>query len=114
MTVYSQTQDWVSRPDKQLLYWESPLYQEEETNGDNITCMAPIRLPIVEVIIDKNKINGVTKTIFFRMDKFSGQMKECSAVEQQSCTDMLLEAAHQSSSICRITAAITNNLPASS
>jgi hypothetical protein len=93
MTVYSQTQDWVSRPDKQLLYWESPLYQEEETNGDNITCMAPIRLPIVEIIIDKNKINGVTKTIFFRMDKFSGQMKECGSAEQDTCRDKLVAAA---------------------
>ena len=114
MTVYSQTQDWVSRPDKQLLYWESSLHQEEQTNGDGITCMAPIRLPIVEVIIDKNKINGVTKTIFFRMDKFSGQMEECSAVEQQSCADMLLEASNKSSSICRITAAITKMSEASS
>ena len=76
--------------------------------------MAPIRLPIVEVIVDKNKVNGEKGTIYYRLDNYSGQMRECSAVEQQSCTDMLLEAAHQSSSICRITAAITNNLPASS
>jgi hypothetical protein len=98
MTVYSQSQDWVSRPDKQLLYWESALYQEEGTSGDGIICMEPMRLPIVEIIIDKNKINGVTKTIFYRMDKFSGRMEECSAVEQQSCADMLLEAANKSSS----------------
>lgn len=107
MTIYSQTQDWVSRPDKQFLYWESDKHQEVQSNGDGITCMAPIRLPIVEVIIDKNKINGVTKTIFFRMDQFSGQMTECSAVEQQGCADLLLETAPQSSSICRVTAAIT-------
>jgi archaellum biogenesis ATPase FlaH len=114
MTIYSQTQDWVSRPDKQFLYWESDKHQEEQSNGDGITCMAPTRLPIVEVIIDKNKINGVTKTIFYRMDKFSGRMEECSAVEQQSCADMLLEAANKSSSICRITAAITKMSEASS
>jgi hypothetical protein len=93
MVAYNQLQDFVARPDKALLYWESDKYMETITNPDMITCMQSIKMPIVEIIVDKNKISGVTKTIFYRLDKFSGQMEECSDAEQITCAEKLCTAA---------------------
>lgn len=39
--------------------------------------MAPKKLPIVEIIVDNNKVSGLKKTFFFRLEPMSHQVFEC-------------------------------------
>jgi DNA primase catalytic core len=80
--VYNQLQDWVGDPSKVSIWWESPKFLETSSNSDGITTEVPIKKPIIEVIVDKNKVNGVVKTIFFKLENLSGAMAECSVEEQ--------------------------------
>jgi hypothetical protein len=66
---------------------------ETVTNPDGVQARVAIRKPIIEVIIDKNKITGTKGTIFYRLEDKSGQMIECSDREQQQYRTRLVEAA---------------------
>jgi hypothetical protein len=66
---------------------------ETVTNQDGVQARIAIRKPIVEVIVDKNKITGTKGTIFYRLEDKSGRMVECSDREQQEYRSKLAEAA---------------------
>lgn len=91
--VYNQLQDWCDVPSNVDVWWESSEWMETVTNPDGVQARVAIRKPIIEVIIDKNKITGTKGTIFYRLEDKSGQMIECSDREQQQYRTRLVEAA---------------------
>ncbi len=80
MNVYQDLQDF---PDT-VLNWTSPNYMERILSPSNEEIMVERVLPIVEVILDKNKFTGVRKTVYFRLEPDCGRMEECSEAEQTS------------------------------
>jgi hypothetical protein len=91
--VYNQLQDWCDVPNNVDIWWESSDWMETVTNPDGVQARIAIRKPIVEVIVDKNKITGTKGTIFYRLEDKSGRMVECSDREQQEYRSKLAEAA---------------------
>lgn len=91
MTVYNQLQDFTgpAAAHKVALWWESDKYMESQTDEAGIICMAPVKLPIIEIIVDKNKISGRKRTLFYRLDDRSGVMTECTEAEQISMAEKL-------------------------
>ncbi|WP_263383600.1 hypothetical protein [Granulicella arctica] len=87
--VYQELQDLG---DECVLSWTSSNHMDQVTNPDGTTSMKEKKLPIVEMIIDKNKVTGEKKTIFYRLEPMSGRMEECSEMEQTTMA-MSLEAA---------------------
>lgn len=79
MNVYQELQDLG---DESVLSWMSPDHLQQITTPDGTTSMLEKTLPIVEVIIDKNKVTGEKRTIFYRLEPMSGRMEECSEIEQ--------------------------------
>jgi hypothetical protein len=79
MGVFQELQDL---PDETTLTWKSSNHMIEVVAPDGQPMMVEEALPIVEIIVDKNKATGVKKTIFFRLEPKSGRMEECSALEQ--------------------------------
>jgi hypothetical protein len=90
--VYSQLQDYAESPDRPAaLYWESADHLERHINTDGIESMMMRKLPIVEAIVDKNKVSGVKGTVFFRLEDRSGQMTECSEQEQSTLKSTMIQ-----------------------
>lgn len=81
MNVYQEYQDL---DDESQMTWKSPQHMEQITFPDGSIQMIERTMPIVELIIDKNKVTGEKKTIFYRMEPMSGRMEECSPAEQTS------------------------------
>jgi hypothetical protein len=55
---------------------------EETIDPSGATAMSEKVLPIIEAIIDKNKVTGLVKTIYYRLEPMSGVLEECSSLEQ--------------------------------
>ena len=90
--IYSQLQDFSQSPDRPpALFWQSADHLEKHVNDDGIESMMQRKLPIVEAIVDKNKISGQKKTVFFRLEDQSGQMTECSPQEQSTLASQLVQ-----------------------
>jgi hypothetical protein len=81
MNIYQELQDLG---DESTLIWKSPDYMQEVTAPDGTPQMVERPLPIVEVIVDKNKVTGQVKTIFYRLEPMCGRVEECSELEQIS------------------------------
>ncbi len=59
----------------------------EEISGgrsDGQLVLVEETLPVVEIILDKNKATGQKKTLFYRLEPMSGRMEKCSPMEQRS------------------------------
>jgi DNA primase len=91
--VYNQLQDYTDARENVSLWWESSDWMETVINPDGVQARVAIKKPVVEVIVDKNKISGETATIFYRLENKSGQMVECCDREQQEYRTRLAEAA---------------------
>jgi Toprim-like len=76
-------QELQSLGDEATLTWSSPDFMQEVIDPNGHTTMSNTPLPIVEVIVDKNKVTGVKRTVFYRLERQSGRMEECSREEQQ-------------------------------
>ena len=85
-------QDLQSQGNDSDMVWTSLDQMEEVVDPSRAPGMAPKRLPIVEVIVDKNKVTGRKKTIFFELEPLSGKMTECTPV-QQSALQLRLDTA---------------------
>ena len=79
MNIYQELQDLG---DESTLIWKSPDYMQEVIAPDGTPQMVERPLPIVEVIVDKNKVTGQVKTIFYRLEPMCGRVEECSELEQ--------------------------------
>jgi DNA primase len=90
MGVYQELQDLGA---DSTLIWHSPDHMEQITAPDSTTAYREKDLPIVEIIVDKNKATGLKKVIFFRLEPMSGRMEECSTSEQFALQAALEEAA---------------------
>lgn len=75
-------QELQSLGDEAVLTWKSSDL-EEVMDPSAYPAITETPLPIVEVIVDKNKVTGVKKTIFYCLEPQSGRMDECSPEEQQ-------------------------------
>ena len=91
--VYNQLQDFSENLEHPAtLYWESADHLERVVNSDGIEQMVQRKLPIVEALVDKNKVSGQKGTIFFRLEDHSGRMTECTAQEQSTLKNKLVQA----------------------
>jgi DNA primase len=79
MNVYQELQDLE---DGSVMTWRSSDHMEEVIGPDGRPSMVERVMPIVEINVDKNKVTGEKKTIFFRLEPMSGQMQECTPAEQ--------------------------------
>ena len=91
--VYNQLQDWSSAPENIHLWWESSEFMETRTNPDGCQSRVHIRKPVIEILVDKNKVSGKTGSIFYRLENLSGKMTECPDSEQQQYKDTEIAAA---------------------
>jgi hypothetical protein len=83
MGVYQDLQDFS---DSQLT-WLSPNYMERIIGPNNEEIIREKPMPIMEIIVDKNKVTGERRTIFYRLEPDSGRMTECSPAEQFELKD---------------------------
>lgn len=79
MNVYQQMSDNLQTAS---LVWHDPAHLEETVLENGSVGMQEKDLPIVEIIVDKNKVTGLKRTIFFKLEPMSGQMTECTQEEQ--------------------------------
>jgi hypothetical protein len=79
LNVYQELQDLG---DESTLVWRSPDFMEETVDPSGAVAMSEKVLPIIEAIIDKNKVTGLVKTIYYRLEPMSGVLEECSSLEQ--------------------------------
>ncbi len=77
-SVYNDMADLM---DDVQIFWDDVEHQKEIQNG-GMTSMENTRMPILEVISDKNKISGYKGTFFFKMWPDSGRLEECSLDDQ--------------------------------
>jgi hypothetical protein len=66
---------------------------ETRTNPDGCQSRVHIRKPVIEILVDKNKVSGKTGSIFYRLENLSGKMTECPDSEQQQYKDTEIAAA---------------------
>jgi KaiC/GvpD/RAD55 family RecA-like ATPase len=78
MGIYQDLADYSDS----ALVWRNPEYMEKVIGPSNEEIWTERAMPIVEIIIDKNKVTGEKKTIYYRLEPMSGQMEECSEAEQ--------------------------------
>lgn len=64
--------------------WWDDVEHQVEVQTDGVAALENTRMPILEVISDKNKISGFKGTIFFKMWPMSGRLEECSQGENTS------------------------------
>jgi hypothetical protein len=77
--------------DDALIYWEN-IEHQQETSVAGVQCTESPRMPILEIIADKNKVSGYKGTFFFKMWPMSGRLEECSADEQTNYRAKVLES----------------------
>jgi hypothetical protein len=82
-------QELQSLGDDSVMTWQSSQHMQEIVDPSGCPVMVETPLPIFEVIVDKNKVTGEKRTIFYRLEPLSGQMEECSPAEQQVMSDRL-------------------------
>jgi len=103
--------DLAALGDEAEIYWEDNEHQRQVEVG-GVEMMESVRMPILEVIVDKNKISGFKGTLFFKMWPLSGRLEECSKQESDAfCTILngppnpssshLPEHAYNRDSLCR-------------
>jgi len=88
-------QDLQSLGEDAVLTWHDSEYMEEVIDPNGFSTMRHTPLPIVEVIVDKNKVTGEKKTIFYKLAPLSGKMDECSLMEQQELSQRLANAVNE-------------------
>jgi DNA primase len=88
MNVYQELQDLG---DESQLSWRSSQHMQQIITPDGSPAVVEKVLPIVELIIDKNKVTGEKRTIFFRLEPMSGRMEECSE-QEQTALQLVLES----------------------
>lgn len=79
MGIFQELQDLK---EESMLTWKSADHMMQIVDPSGHIMMAEKTLPIVEVIVDKNKQTGAKKAICFRLEPMSGRMEECSVSEQ--------------------------------
>jgi DNA primase len=89
MNIYQELQDLG---EDTCLTWKSEEFMEQITQPDGTSAVVEKVMPIVEVIVDKNKVTGEKKTIFYRLEPMSGRMEECSLAEQSNLQMQLSNA----------------------
>jgi DNA primase len=89
INIYQELQDFS---DSQLT-WTSPDYMERIIGPSGEELLVEKTMPIIEVILDKNKITGEKKTIFFKLEPNCGRMEECSEAEQSELKDKVAATA---------------------
>jgi replicative DNA helicase len=72
--------DLADMGDDAQIFWEDTEHQQRLQAG-GIDYMENMRMPVLEMIVDKNKISGFKGTIFFRMWPLTGRLEECSEPE---------------------------------
>jgi hypothetical protein len=70
------------------MWRSSPDYMEEFVTSENVPGARPIPMPIVEVIVDKNKATGLKKTVYFKLEPLSGRMTECTVTKQAAMQEI--------------------------
>lgn len=88
---WSAYNDMADMMDDAKIFWDDTEHQTERQDGD-ITSMENTRMPILEIISDKNKISGFKGTFFFKMWPDSGRLEECSIEEHGHYPRLILEA----------------------
>ncbi len=83
--------DMADLMDEAKIWWDDTEHQTE-VQTDGIPALENTRMPILEVISDKNKISGYKGTIFFKMWPMSGRLEECSSSEQSSYRGKVIES----------------------
>ncbi len=73
--------DMADLMDASQLYWEDSELMENTVDADGIEASITIHNPILELIVDKNKIGSFKGTVFFRMRPDCGSLMECSMEE---------------------------------
>jgi DNA primase len=86
LNVYQELQDMG---DDSVLTWRSPEQMIEVVDPSGATVAIEKPLPIIEAIVDKNKVTGLVKTIYYRLEPLSGVVEECSPLEQISLQSTL-------------------------
>jgi replicative DNA helicase len=88
INIYQELQDIE---DSEMV-WKDSNFMEKMIGpgGEELVCERP--MPIVEVIVDKNKVTGEKKTIMYKLEPMSGRMEECSDPEQLLYRDTLTES----------------------
>lgn len=93
MNVYQDLQDFNDSG----LIWKSSEFMERIIGPSNEEILTEKAMPIVEVIIDKNKVTGERKTIYYRLEPASGRMEECTEAEQTELSLVASNAAAERS-----------------
>jgi hypothetical protein len=77
ISVYQELQDFSDSG----LIWYDDHYKETTVDNFGVTTQSLVKMPIIEAIVDKNKVSGKKKTIFYRIEPLSGHMTECTEKE---------------------------------
>jgi DNA primase len=91
--VYNQLQDYTDARENVSVWWESSDWMETIVHDDGMQTRECIKKPVIEIIVDKNKISGEVATIFYHLENRSGQMTECCDRKQQEYRTKLAAAA---------------------
>ncbi len=74
--------DLKDRGDAADLVWHDPREVVLTASEEGTPMLAPRRKPVLEVVVDKNKITDYDGCIYYEFDMVSAQLKECSENEQ--------------------------------
>ena len=80
--------DVASLMDDAAIYWEDTEHQQE-IQAAGVGYLENQRMPILELIADKNKISGYKGTFFFKLWPMSGRLEECSVGEASWFRDLV-------------------------
>jgi hypothetical protein len=82
--------DMADMGDEAAIFWEDTEHQQQVQSA-GVDYMESTRMPVLEVIVDKNKISGFKGTLFFKMWPLSGRIEECSTEDQNNYRTRLVE-----------------------
>lgn len=77
--IYNDLKD---RGDSADLVWLDPNELVPTSNGEGHLLMAPRRKPVLEMVVDKNKLSDWDGSIFFEFDNVTAELRECNENEQ--------------------------------
>ena len=80
--------DMADLGDEVMIVWEDHEHQQAVQSA-GVDYMESTKMPILEVIVDKNKISGFKGTLFFKMWPLSGRIEECSPDEMERYEEFL-------------------------
>ena len=102
--------DMADMGDEAQICWEDIEHQQKvQTAG--IEAMENTRMPILEVIVDKNKISGFKGTLFYKMWPLSGHLEECSSEDQSNYRSRILDQARRRGRLGRLEQGATHSTP---